>query len=485
LYEQLFVESILLAVLGGVVAVIVGRWAGSAFRSLLFARVHWAASVIDARTGLFIGSCVFGVGLFCGVVPALFAARTDPIEALKGSGLNGTPARSIAASALLAAQAALCVVLITGAGLFVRSLSNVKSIDVGFEPNRILAAALSTTPGHRWGAETVEPMAAAAAAMRLVPGVEGVALSSTAPMGGFGVARQAYLANGDSLNDSRGSFASFAAVSPSYFRTLETRVIAGRDFSDVDGDTAPLVVIVTRYMAATVWPGHNPIGQCLIVDGRGAPCATVIGVVDDTRRMRLMEPPALHYYRPLAQSHATSTPYIVVRVDPRRLTTVLSALRTQVRRQIPEARHVWARTVEQTLEPQMRTWRVGADLFTAFGLLALVVAGVGIYSVVSYAVSQRMREMGIRVALGASAKDILNVVISRGAAAIAVGAVAGVFLSLLLGRYLSSMLFGVTPSDPGVILGAVAALIGATLTASIVPGIRGFRVDPMRTLRAE
>jgi predicted permease len=484
LCEQLLVESLLLAILGGLAALVLGSWGALFLRKLLFPGVNWVGGIVDWRAAGFVGLIVAAVGVVTGIAPAAAATNPDVMNAMRGGSTNGAYRHSISASILLAFQAAFSVVLLVGAGLFIRSFANVRAINVGFDTNRLVWAGLASAPDQQWGPETTPLLAQAAEAIRSVPGVQSTALASPPPMSGFAVT-PIYRQNGDSLFRIGNEFPAFESVTPSFFETAGVRLVSGRLFSDADRADAPSVMIVSRKMAGLVWPQQPAIGQCLILGKIGSPCTTVIGVVEDTHRMRVVEDPGIQYYRPLSQAAGMRAASVLVRADPGRVDAVMAALRAQVTQSVPGARLVSIRSLEQFVSRELRPWRLGASLFTAFGLLSLCVAAIGIYSVVAYAVGQRTHEMGVRIALGASVRQILSLVVLDRMAVVSAGVGAGIAAALALGRFVSSLLFGVTTSDPAVMLAAAATLIGTAIVASLVPAWRAARVDPVTALRAD
>jgi predicted permease len=484
LYEQVIVESLLLAALGGVVAIGLSIWGGAFLRTLLFPGVHWVGGTFDWRVGAFVGASVLVVGIVAGFVPAANAAQPDVMNSLRAGTTEAAHRRSLASSALLSLQAALCVVLLVGAGLFVRSFDNVRSIDIGFDTDGLVFGSLSTTPQHRWGAEAIPSLEQAAAALRRMPGVRSTALALPPPMGGYAVTRL-YRVDGDSLSRIGRDFPAYTSVSPEYFQTTGVRLLRGRLFATSDGASAPLVMLVSRRMAQLVWPGRSPVGECLIVGKLGQPCTTVVGVVEDTHRMQIVASPAIQFYLPLTQVHGYGAPAIVARAERGRVAAVLKELQSQVLSNVPGAKYASSKSVDQLLDRELRPWRLGATLFSAFGILALCVAAIGIYSVVAYAMSQRTHEMGVRLALGASVRDIVNLVALDRMLVVALGVAVGIAFALLLGRYVGSLLFGVTPNDASVLIGAAALLIGVAIAASLLPAWRATRIDPATALRAE
>jgi ABC-type antimicrobial peptide transport system permease subunit len=244
-------------------------------------------------------------------------------------------------------------------------------------------------------------------------------------------------------------------------------------------------VIVNQTMARIFWPCESALGKCIIRGVESGPCSEVVGVVEDSRRSRVIEEPTLQYFarvRPAPGLGAASA--IVVRVDPARWPAVAAVALAELERHIDPAGLRMAR-LSESLEPQLRPWRLGAQLFTAFGVLALLGTLVGVYSVMAYAVSQRTHEMGVRIALGARLGDLLGLVVGEGGRVIALGIAVGLALSLALGRLVASLLYDVTPRDPAVLAAAAAVLLVAGLSASLIPAWGAARVDPMKALSVE
>ncbi len=275
-------------------------------------------------------------------------------------------------------------------------------------------------------------------------------------------------------------------VSPDYFRATGVPLVAGREFTASDRYGAGGAVIVSRTMASVYWPGEPAIGKCLIVDKRGAACSTVVGVVGDVHRMGVIEQPALQWYVPPTLADTFVLPHeLIVRVNERGLGAVSALMDRELARQFPSMLPTTVLTLRQSLESQLRPWRLGAELFTALGVLALLVAALGIYSVVAYAVSQRTREMGIRIALGAQWSDVVSLVVGDGARVVIVGVLVGVVIALAAGRLVATLLYGIAPHDPMVLAGAAIALSIVGVIASAVPSVRAARVDPVAALRTD
>jgi len=272
-------------------------------------------------------------------------------------------------------------------------------------------------------------------------------------------------------------FAQYNFISPEFFAVTGARILEGRGFEEEESS----VVVVDETMAKIYWPGESALGQCLVTGTPDGECRYVIGVVEDQRSSRVIEEPMLQYFRPLPEG---ATPRaILLRMDPRRWSSVAAVAREEVYSRFGQGTARIGRMTDG-LESQFRVWRVGSQLFTAFGVLALLITVVGVYGVVAYAVAQRTQEMGVRIALGAKMRDILRLVLGDGLRAVSLGVVLGVGVAFMLGRLVESFLYGVTPRDPIATLAAVAVMLAAGLAASFVPAWRAGQVDPCEALRA-
>jgi putative ABC transport system permease protein len=484
LYEQLTVESTLLSVLGGAIALIVAFWCGAALRRLVMPRVHWASAPIDIHTIAFLLGLSLLIGITTALAPAAMAMRTNMSDSLKAGSRDTAYKRSALRAVLLVLQTALCVVLVAGAGLFLRSLSNMRSINLGYD----LDDATEITPVFASEGMHLKELASdipqTAARLSLMPDEQAVAYASVAPLAGMSW-EPLSLPDRDSLptlpSDRQPTV---NAVSTNYFRAVGVPVVMGRAFAPGDAAPGAHVVIVSQTMAHTFWPGMSPIGKCLIRGARSAPCDIVVGVARDAHRMNIIEQPIMQYYVPASTANrAPGT--LIVRTPSRRAPLVAREAERVLKQLDPTIDGVRVRRMADIIEPQLRPWRLGATLFTAFGLLALAVAGVGIYSVVAYGVSQRTSEMGIRVALGARTSDILDLVLADGLRLLAVGLAIGLVAALALGRFVSALLFGVVPYDPSILIGTAVILCLLGMGACAVPGWRAARIDPAAALRAD
>ena len=274
------------------------------------------------------------------------------------------------------------------------------------------------------------------------------------------------------------------AVSDDYFATAGTRVLRGRAFTAADVSGAARVTIVNETMARTLWPGRDAIGECLLMDTM--PCARVVGIVEDARRFNLREDPAMQYYIPLGEERALGFGGRKMFIRPRGdASTLAQTLRAEMLRLNPGIAFVTVESLQDSLDPQIRPWRLGATMFGLFGALALVVAAIGLYSVISYLVTQRTHELGVRIALGAPMGDIVVLVVRYGVGLASAGILIGTLLAVSASRWIEPLLFETSPRNPMVVALVTLVLLVVAFLASVVPAWRASRVDPIEALRAE
>lgn len=484
LVRLLVVESVMLALVAAAAAMLAAQWGGSLLRSLLLPDVHWATSAVNWHVaGLAIGLGLVA-GIVAGLVPALQASRPDLTVALRGGARDGASPRSRLRSTLVVAQAALSVMLLAGAALFVKSLQNVHDLNIGFAADQLVFGSVSFDVRDSLRDQQIKPtIENIARRLRSMGGVERVALAGMEPMYG--------LAFVDWFTDKRfpkgkTPTTTFSAVSPEYFAATGLRVIRGSGFPNVPGAAMPRVMVINDAMAKAIWPGENPVGRCMRFEKEDAPCYTITGVVETARRDQLIEDPKAQFYLPIDNMpfRGWAEPTLIVRAAPDHISQIEGEIRREIKRAWPAAIPKVTRMAD-ALERQYRPWRLGATLFTTFGLLALIIAAVGIFSTVSYGVSQRTHEFGVRVALGARTSDVVGLVIGGGLRTVAVGVVIGIGLALAGGRLIESLLYGIKPSSPAVIVIVAAILLGVSAIAAFAPAWRAARVDPVNALRAD
>jgi predicted permease len=395
--------------------------------------------------------------------------------------------RSRTRTTLLIVQTALSVVLLAGAGLFIRSLRQVEGIDIGYDSNRLVFAYAVPTQEDTSAARRVDAMLPMLAErLAHIPDVERVSLAAMAPMYGFST-NDVFIPGVDSLAPI-GPFGlpTISVVSPEYFGAVGVSIREGRGFDSGDIAGSEPVVVINRTMARSYWPNGDALGSCIILGKRSAPCRRVVGIASDSRVLNVIEDPAPSYYVPITQApDGYGAGVMVIRTRSGRVDAAAAAITRELRAALGTQARPRVQSMEETLASDFHTWKLGASLFSAAGLLALLVAGVGIYSTVAYMVGQRTHEIGVRMALGAASSDIARVVIGHGVSIVVAGVATGVLASLAMGSLVASLLYGVTPRDPLVLGAVVAMLLLVAVAACLVPAWRAMRVDPMETLRTE
>ena len=438
------------------------------------------ASLADQRTLVFCGLLTFAVGLVTGLAPALPAGRGDLVSALKAGAREGSYQRSRLRALLVVVQGALSVALLVGAGLFVRSFANVRGLRLGYDVDPVLYVERNMR-----GMNLPEDQQAALShRLRLaavgLPGVVSATEAVSVPFYNF-ESRGLFVPGIDSV--SRLGRFQLQAGSPDFFRTMGTRILAGRGISVEDRAGSPPIIVVSETMARRLWPGRAAIGQCVRVGADTAPCRTVVGIAEDIRQRSLTESGGASYY--LSAEQLDESAYgLFVRVRGR-AADASETIRRRLQQEMPGASYVTIIPLAQILGDEQRPWRAGATMFLVLGGLALVVAAIGLYSVIAYSVAQRTQELGVRIALGARLHHVLRIVLGDGLRLALAGIAAGAVLALVAGRWIATLLFAVSPRDPAV-FGAVALVLTLTAVfASLIPALRAARVDPNLALRLE
>jgi predicted permease len=375
-------------------------------------------------------------------------------------------------------QGALSIVLLVGAGLFVRSLSNVRDMDFGYDAPHILFVSVEMRGVKLDSAANFNLHRELVARAASIPGVANVTQTVAVPL---------WMSWNDNLftqtRDSVHGEYLFNTVSPSYFETMGTRIIRGRGFTSADNRDAPKVLVVSQTMAKKLWPNADPIGQCLRQGSDTMPCATVVGVAEDIIARNITSDPHLFYYAPIDQFDGTGQGLFVrTRGDA---TSMVPVVRRELQHVMPGISYVAVTPLEKILEPNIRPWRLGATMFALFGGLALLLAAVGLYSVIAYNVTQRSHELGVRIALGAQAPDVLRLVVLSGLRVAVAGIVIGGTIALLAGKFIAPLHYQVSPKDPLIYSAAAVTLLAVAVLASLLPAWRATRVDPNVALRAD
>jgi putative ABC transport system permease protein len=487
--RQLLTETVLLSTFGGILGLILARWAALGLMS-----IHIPGDIPVKLFDLRLDWHIFGftflaaliTGVIAGLVPSLQASRTDLADTLKAGGRSGggSAGHHRFRNALVVAQLAVSLLLLACTGFFLRSLQNSAHVDMGFRVDHTLLLSMDVglqgykeEQGQQFFKQLTDRV-------RFLPGVRDAAIAATIPMGD-----QNSLVNifpdGQPVDDKSKTETAFDdIVQPSYFRTAGTPVIQGREFTEADSASAPRVAIINETFAQRIWPGQDPLGKTFRTEKNGPPIQ-VVGLTRTGKYLFLYEKPQVFVYFPIAQRYSAGGILIVhTQNDPQQL---LPSVRDQIHLLDAGLPVFDVTTMDQQVQygKALLPARLGAMFVGAFGLLGLVLASVGVYGVVSYSVSQRTQEIGIRTALGAQRSHVLGMILKQGMGMALIGSAVGVVLSFLLFRALSSMLYGVKSTD-FITLGAVSViLLAVTFIASYVPALRATRVDPVVALRQQ
>jgi putative ABC transport system permease protein len=492
LIASLLTDAMLLAVLGGVAAIFVAAAGGALMRDVLLQGSVWNGGLIDARTLAFIACAAVVAGLFTGLVPAFVLLRRFDLSRAIGEGRqSGGVHRQRAISSLVVTQAALSTVLLIGALLFARSLGNVRAVPLGVDMEHTLVVSLDhetlKSPSRRADALFAE----LGSAIAHVPGIADVTIAEGVPFSQWFLSTRLSVPgvppNAPAIQ--RGAF--IRAVASSYFATIGTRVIQGRAFTDADDrQSGEHVAIVSAKMANALWPDGPVIGRCVRLGADSMPCHRIVGVAENTEESAV-EPnaPESAYgdivYVPLSQGrHTVGARTLIARVTASPA-DVIPRVRAAIQGAEPNMplADVWL--MQSRHDPELRPWRLGATMFGVFGALALVLAALGLYSVIGYSVAQRAGEMGIRIALGAQRSDILSLVGSQGAVLAAIGIAIATIAAAILAPLVQPLLFQTSARSVAVYTVVGVVVIGVAIAASLIPATRAARVDPMSVIRSE
>ncbi|MGH9404597.1 MAG: ABC transporter permease [Terriglobia bacterium] len=485
LIRQLLTESVLLFLLGGVAGLLAG-WA--TLRILLYAAPEgYVPGIMHVRLGGWVFAFTFGValltGIIAGLVPALQTSQPDLHGALKEGGRSVAGTHRGSRSVLTAAEIALALVMLIGAGLAIKSVVRLMGVQAGFDPHNVLKARIAL-PEVRYQDERREPFfEQLLARLRALPGVQSASAAGELPLQG-GSNGVVYIEGQPLPKDMWSSpLVEWCTVMPDYFRTMRIPLLRGRDFNSHDLPKSPNVAIINETMAHRFWPNQDAVGKRFAHDYQKPDWIRVIGVVGDVREFGLDEKPIPEAYFPESQG-SDSYMAVVVRTSTPPLGET-GALRAAVRSIDPGLPVFQVGTLSQIVSQSSEQQKFVALLLALFGLTALALAAVGIYGVISYSVAQRTHEIGVRMALGAQRSDVLRLVAREGLAIALAGIGVGLAAAFALTRLMSGILYGVKPSDPATFATVPFVLLAAAIAACYVPTRRATRVDPMVALRYE
>ncbi|MBI4658769.1 MAG: FtsX-like permease family protein [Verrucomicrobia bacterium] len=479
--RQLLSESLLLALCGGILGILVAYWAATMLSSLSAQTLPLAQEIsVDGRVLAFsLGVSVLS-GLIFGVLPALQLSAPDLNTTLKEGGRGSTVGGGRLRGALVVSEIALALVLLCGAGLLLRTFLHLLSVPPGFEAKQALVMELSLP-------RTKYPSAERAARFRdavvdrleSLPGVEAAAVATSVPFIGWGFGG-AVKVEGRAQQPDVGYETSLDFVSGSYFRAMGIPLLGGRNFVRADNTTnAPRVCVFNEALAGEVFPTENPLGQRVEVQGS---VWEVVGIVGNVNHGNLSQPPDKRVYFPYVFRPANGS--LIVRAQGSPL-ALAETVRKEIQALDPDLPVANVRTLEQAINRSLSGRRLTLLLLNVFAGTALALAAIGLYGVLSYGLTQRIPEVGIRKALGAQQRDVLRLIIGQGLRLAGIGLVAGLLGALALTRVMGSLLYGVEPTDPKTFLGVTLLLGFTALLACWLPARRAAKVDPMVALRHE
>ncbi len=483
LVRQLLTESVLLSCMGGATGIALAYWSWDLLL-LFMPSVDFPITLaqgLDFRVMAFALALSVVTGLIFGLAPALEGSRSDLVTALKDDA--GTVAGSHKAglrNTLVVAQISLSLLLLIAAGLLLRSLEHAQAVKLGFRPENVFLASLDLFPngytketGRAFFNQLRERIAS-------LPGVEAVSLSRRVPLGFGGSSGSSIEVEGYQAAKDENLFANYSQVSPDYFRSMGIKLRSGREFTVQDTATTPLVAVINEAMANRYWPGKDPVGRRFSM---GGDWFVVIGVVETSKHRQLNEPPRPFCYMTLEQSYR---PDVTIHVRTARdAAAMTAAVRTIMRSLDPHLPLFNVTTLENHIGAATFSQRLGGSLLAAFGSLALLLAAIGVYGVISFGVNQRTREIGIRMALGARRFEILRMIVGHGSRLMAVGLALGLTAAFFTTKALASLLLGVSASDPATFVGIAVLLAAVSLAAMYIPARRAMRIDPSVALRYE
>ncbi|HXN17868.1 MAG TPA: ABC transporter permease [Candidatus Binatus sp.] len=486
--RQLLTESLLLAIVAGIFGAALAVWGSDVL-------VRWSPENlprvgeihIDGWALAFTAGLSLLTGILFGLAPALQSTHSNIVEALKEGSLSMTAGRSRHGlrSSLVIVEMALALILLVSAGLLIRSLIRLQDVNPGFDPHKVMTASLDLPDAKYSDPKKAEFFRELIPQLEAIPGVQSAAAVFPLPMSGDEI-RTSFQIEGRPVAKSDESHTSIRAVTPNYFGTMRIPLLQGREFTERDDSKATKVLIVNQAFAQQFFPGENPIGKHILAGVANAgepPMREIIGVVGNVKFEDLTTEFSPESYIPYGQLQFGSVT-IVVRSskDPEGLAKPIASVVQSLDKDLPTYS---PKTVEQYLDGTIAVPRFNTFLLAIFAALAMILTAVGLYGVISYTVAQRTHEIGIRMALGAQPGDMMRLVVSQGMTLALFGVAVGLVAALGLTRFLSSLLFGVSSTDPVSFAAVVAMLFAVVLLACYIPARRAMRVDPMVALRYE
>lgn len=486
---QLLTESVILALTGGLLGTFL------AFGGVFFVKAFGPASVprlqelsLDWRILIFSVGLSILTGIFFGIAPAIVAARENVFTSLKEGGDRATAgAHRSLRNAFLVAQVALALVLVISAGLLVRTFFRLLSVDPGFRPIQVLTFDLSLPALKYPDQDHLVPVYRRVLEnLKSVPGIEAAGVAESLPMGGEGESTVIKIVDHPAKDPKELPFANYTIVSPGYFAAVGASLLRGRDIADSDTAKSVPVTVINATMAKKYWPGEDPLGKQVALGSPRYPTWTIVGIVADIKHFSMREDVAPEMYVPYTQPQWPSmlTTHVAVRSTADNI-TLSTALRSAVHSADPDLPIANLAPLKTLVDQSMTQPRFAMLLLTSFAALALLLAAIGMYGVISYSVAQRTQEIGIRMALGAARASVFRMVLVQGARLAALGIAIGLITALAVTRLMNTFLFGIQATDPLTFAGVCVLLAAVALLACYLPARRATRVDPIVALRYE
>ncbi|MEK6321124.1 MAG: ABC transporter permease [Acidobacteriota bacterium] len=488
--QQLLTESVLLSLMGGAMGLLLAFWGVEALLAIAPATIPRTSEVgVDATVLIFTLAISVLAGIMFGLVPGLQSSKMDLHASFKeGRGSTGDRGRRHTRRVLVVSEIALSLVLLIGAGLMIKSFWRLLNVDAGFDPKNVLTAQIALPQSRYPQRQQVDAFyKQLLERAESLPGVQSVGTVTVLPLSGFNSNASFEIEGKPRLSDDVAQNAEYRMISRDYFCAMGIPLLKGRYFMESDREDAPAVVIINDAMTS-FWPDEDPVGKRIDLGVPGSPLFTIVGITKDTKDQGLdIRPRPEMYFLHSQNAYVTAlgvwrSMTVVARASsgPITLAGPIRSVVQTIDKDLPVAR---IQTMEQVLSNSVSQPRFTMLLLAVFAVLALALAAVGVYGVMSFSVAQRTHEFGIRMALGADTRDVMKLVLREGLVIVSMGVTIGLALAFIATRLISSFLYGVSPSDPLTFLAISLLLVGVALGACFVPGRRATKVDPMEALR--
>jgi predicted permease len=479
LIRQLLTESLLLAAIGGAIGVLVAKWSAQ-----LLPGVAGQAAALDWRVLAFALAVTGATGIVFGIAPALRATALNVSAALKETSRSVAGSRSVLSTALLVLQVAVSLVLLVAAGLFLRTLHNLRNVDVGFNTRNLVLFRINPSLNRYDDTRAAALIAEMTGRLQALPGVRAVAVSNVTLLANSVNSTSIFVQGRTYADDRQRDSINNLVISPDYFKTMEIPIVRGRGFTDRDSQTAPKVVVINETAARNYFPNENPVGKRIGYSIETSGQLEIVGVLRDAKYDSVREavPPTQYVPQPQAQGRPSTVFHVRTAADP---AATIGAIREAVRTIDPNLPLMGVSTQVEQFDQNLQQERVFAQAYAMFGGLAMLLASIGLFGLMSYSVARRTNEIGIRMALGAQRADVLQLVMRESMALVAIGIATGLAVAVAASRLVASLLFGLAATDASTLLVATVTMAVVSAVAGYLPARRASLVDPMVALHYE